>query len=123
MSLRKILYYFFIVILLLAGLVLLGSAFPFTHYKFLIVSSGSMAPVIKQGSIIMATAMKDYHKGDVIVFFYASDKKRLITHRIYAVEMRDNKTFYITKGDANKGADLSSIIENEILGRVVFKIP
>jgi signal peptidase len=123
MKIRKIFYNFVIIFLLLTGLLLLGSAFPFTHYKFLIVKSGSMAPTIRQGSVIMEIAAKEYRKGDIIVFFYAPDKSRLITHRIYAIENIEGRQVYITKGDANEGADLRSVSRSEILGKVVMHIP
>lgn len=124
MRVFQIIYYlFFGFVGLVAGLLLL-SIFPITgNFKVLTVESGSMAPSIKMGSIVVVKPMKDYQIGDVITFGEMTKAASLITHRIFEVEVKDSQNFYTTKGDANNGPDQKQITEKEIIGKVLFDIP
>lgn len=75
----------------------------FLPYQALVVRSGSMAPTMPTGSLVV------YHKveagqlkvGDVIVFSKPDDPAEKVTHRIFAIRTGPNGKYFLTKGDAN----------------------
>ena len=123
-AIYKIFYYFFITAVLVIGAFLLTTLFKTPgNYQVKIVKSGSMEPAIKTGSVIVIKPGAEYKVGEIITF--GKDDKRNIptSHRISAVRMLQGKMLYTTKGDANNAPDAKEISQNEIIGRVVFKIP
>lgn len=76
-------------------------------YRFFVEMTGSMAPVLPVGSVIVSrpepgTQVK---VGQIVTFVAPDHSGRLITHRVYAVVHRNGKTGYRTKGDANPAVD------------------
>ncbi len=92
------------------------------RFSLLVVQSGSMAPVLATHSVIVVDKQValPLNTGDVVTYHSAND--RLITHRIVAAGF-DGQPYYITKGDANRSADLLPLRENDIFGRVVYVTP
>src|SRR5699024_6954680 len=92
-------------------------------YQIKTVLSGSMEPDIKTGSILSIKEVDDptsFQTGDVITFRTKEDI--LITHRI--VEVKQSGQSYITKGDANDGADREPVMADNIIGSYTgFTIP
>ena len=92
-----------------------------------IIVSPSMEPNIKvqDAVIVRKVDPKNLKKGDIITF--ASDNNKYagltITHRIVSIKKVNNKLLFETKGDNNNVIDEGYITENDILGKVVFKIP
>ena len=106
------------------ALLLVFSIFPITgNYKVLIVQSGSMAPAIKTGSVVIVKPVSDYKIGDVITFGQATKTKAPTSHRIYDIKVVDGQPVYITKGDANNAPDAKEISKSEIIGKVLFDVP
>ena len=86
-------------------------------YSVLEVVSGSMKPTINVSDLIVInTNDKDYKKDDIVTFKDVNNS--FVTHRIIDI----TKKGYITKGDANKSADLEYINKEKIVGKYVFKI-
>lgn len=88
--------------------------------RFYAVESGSMAPALRQGDLLIdvpTTATTSYRVGDIITFHptpgYTS------THRIVAVDAAGIST----KGDANPSPDLGQIQPPSIVGRVFAVVP
>lgn len=85
----------------------------------------SMYPTIKAGDVIVT--YKDdnnqYNKGDVITFISPKNGGITITHRIKNVYKVNNQYSYKTKGDNNNTADSEVVVGNNVLGKVVLKIP
>lgn len=124
MKVLKIIYYIFIACIALIALLLVFSIFPITgNYKVLIVQSGSMAPAIKTGSVVIVKPVSDYKIGDVITFGQATKTKAPTSHRIYDIKVVDGQPVYITKGDANNAPDAKEISKSEIIGKVLFDVP
>lgn len=120
----KIVYYIFIAFIVVVAVLLVISVFPITgNIKWMIVQSGSMAPAIKQGSIVMVKPVADYKIGDVITFGPYSKTKAPTTHRIYDIKVVEGEPTYITKGDVNNAPDNREITKKDVLGKVLFSVP
>ena len=79
-----------------------------------VVLSGSMEPALKTGGIIFTDTKKTMPGiGDIIT--YRMDDM-LVTHRV--TDKRDSA--YITRGDANEGEDAAPVMQEQIVGTVVF---
>jgi len=123
-KLFKIIYYIFLVFIATIAVSLIVSVFPITgNYKMMVVQSGSMAPAIKMGSIVVVKPAEDYKIGDVITFGPMSKTKAPTTHRIYDIKVVDGQPVYITKGDANNAPDQKEIQKREVIGKVLFSVP
>src|SRR3990172_1943310 len=94
--------------------------------KAYIVQSGSMAPAIKVGSIVIAQKSLNYLPNEVITFKNTAYDKNPTTHRIQFKnypEGVNNPPEYLTAGDANEEFDRNSVKDGQIVGKVVFTLP
>ncbi len=92
------------------------------------VLSGSMAPVIRTGDLIVddpvtAAQAEHLHAGQIISVRFAPGSQSLITHRIVAVQTRHGVVSYITRGDANNAADFTPRPTSDVIGVFRFAIP
>jgi len=87
----------------------------FMGYKPFIVLSGSMEPTILAGDIIVTKniAPEQIVKGDVIAF--RAEKNTVVTHRVTDVQTANGVSF-LTRGDANTGADARAVSVEELEG-------
>jgi signal peptidase len=71
------------------------------------VLSGSMAPGIPTGSLVLATPApaSSVRVGDVVIFRAPLSGHRLTAHRVIAVVAHGRRPVIRTKGDANTAAD------------------
>lgn len=76
-------------------------------YRFFVVMSGSMRPVLPVGGVVVSKPQpaSTLHVGDIVSFLAPDGSGRVITHRLHAVVHRRGKTGYRTKGDANPSVD------------------
>jgi len=124
MKIFQIIYYIFIAFIVAVALLLIVSILPITgNYKVMTVISGSMAPAIKMGSVVIVKPAADYKIGDVITFGPYSKTKAPTSHRIYDIKVVDGQPVYITKGDANNAPDAREIQKRDIVGKVLFSVP
>lgn len=92
------------------------------------IISGSMLPTIKVYDVVVNLRVDDpskLHEGYVITFISQSkiNYGDTITHRINKITY-DNGTYYFTtKGDNNLVPDESQVEFNNIIGKVILKIP
>ena len=92
-----------------------------------IIVSPSMVPNINvQDAIIIGrTDPNDLKQGDIISYLatdsYYSGK--VITHRIIGIEDVNGELFFRTKGDNNNVADGVLVNEDNVYGKVLFRIP
>lgn len=85
-----------------------------------VVSTGSMEPSIKTGSVVLSSLeIDEINKGDIIVFTSPENKEINIVHRVMKIE--EDK--YTTKGDNNDNEDDRTVSKSDIKGKVFFKIP
>ena len=93
------------------------------------IISPSMDPTIKVYDVVVDLNIlnnKSIKKGDIITFVSNSNvsKGLTVTHRVVDVlNNPDGTKSYVTKGDNNLKTDQSTVSDNEILGKVLFKIP
>jgi len=124
MKLFKTIYYVFLGAIVLIAVLLVVSVLPITgNFKVLTVLSGSMAPAIKMGSVVVVKPADNYKIGDIITFGEISKTKTPTTHRIYEMKVQGSQPVYITKGDANNAPDQREITAKEIIGKVLFDVP
>lgn len=87
----------------------------------------SMYPKIEAGDIIITYKNNKniYGVGDIITFTSSGNISNgvTITHRVTEVYKVNNSYSYKTKGDNNNAADLTSVKAENVIGRVVFRIP
>ena len=113
---------FTIVVFILLLLVGLNSGF--FKYQSLVIGSNSMKNYLSKGDVVILKKLdskerKKLKEGDVIVFKY---EKKLIAHRINKIVKRDERDFYITKGDNNEKVDEGAVDGKNVLGIVRLKI-
>jgi signal peptidase len=77
------------------------------RWRLLPILSGSMAPRIPTGSLVLATPepASEVRVGDVIIFRAPVGGHRLIAHRVVAVLEHGPRPVVQTKGDANSARD------------------
>lgn len=86
-----------------------------------LIQSGSMAPAVNIGDLILTVKKDRYFSGEVIAF---RDKEaRTVTHRVQNVSFEEGQFHYITKGDASLAADIAEISGPAVFGRVGVVIP
>jgi signal peptidase len=94
----------------------------FSYFPTAIVS-GSMSPEIGVGDVVIVKREPAgaIEVGDVIQF---RDGDLRIAHRVVEIEEdgAGGKVFW-TKGDANKNRDADPVLPEQLIGKVVFKIP
>ena len=92
------------------------------------IVSGSMEPAINVYDVILVWSVdkaEDIKKGDVITFISTSSISEglLVTHRVHDIKNVDGKIEYVTKGDYNAVADSSTAKFDNVVGKVLFKLP
>ena len=89
-------------------------------YQVYNVVSGSMAPEIPQGSIVLVkpAAPREILAGDVIAF---GREGVVTTHRV--VEVHGDTLEFVTKGDANPDVDFAPVPFASLIGRVEHHVP
>ncbi|MCL2461442.1 MAG: signal peptidase I [Defluviitaleaceae bacterium] len=109
-----------ILIVLLAALAVFGLPRLF-GVKMFNVTSGSMTPAYKVGSVVYAFPAKfdEIKVGDVISFMLNADT--VATHRVTQIDI-ENQAF-TTKGDANGDPDGKAVSYQNVIGVVRFSLP
>jgi len=88
-------------------------------YGVLVIGSNSMKNTLEKGDVVFFKQTKKIEEGDVIVFL--NDNIRVV-HRVVSVKNINDKNRYYTKGDANKLQDEEYVTDEQLMGKVLFKI-
>ena len=94
---------------------------------FFVVISDSMVPAIQAGDVVVLENVQpqEIGVGDVIAF--KPEVKTVadtLVHRVTGVVFGEDGTLiYTTKGDANQQEDSFKVGYDDVVGRVLFKIP
>ncbi len=116
-SLRRLSYIPVMVVLIILVILVSGA---FSH-TLIAIGSNSMSPCYERGDAIIYKKIdsKNLKIGDVIAF---KNRGRVVTHRIINIKKIDDKSLYITKGDANKSVDTWEVKDSDVLGIVKYSI-
>lgn len=134
----SILSYALFIWLLLIGIVLLiyvadikirAMKGDYTPPKFnaYVVLTGSMLPEIEPSDVVVTKKVKEekLKVGDIVTF-YTTDPRFagiIVTHRIVEILPTNNGYEYRTKGDNNNTTDSALIDYDDMVGKVILKIP
>lgn len=101
---------------IITGLLIL-TAYGLWRFRIFLIMSGSMAPELPVGSIVIVdTKQAKVEAGDIISFRLSNEK--IVTHRINGV----SSSVWITKGDANEDVDILRVKQKNIIGVVIRTI-
>jgi signal peptidase len=96
-------------------------------YQTSTMLTGSMAPLINPGDVIVTVPVpiQDLKVGDIITYHIPVDDQRVETHRIIDLAVNSEGTATVrTKGDANNGADpWTAALAGGQVDRQVFTVP
>ncbi|QWZ08980.1 signal peptidase I [Nocardioides panacis] len=95
-----------------------------THGTALTVLTGSMAPEIPVGSVVLVRPVDPgtLRVGDIATYQPKPGKPDYITHRITRIDTSTTPTAFTFKGDANRGADLEPVPSGAVRGKVWFHV-
>jgi len=118
------------VALVLAVATRLGTRGQYTVFgrPVLIVLSGSMAPTIHTGDLIVdhpvsADAAQHLKVGQIVTFRDTPGSQTVITHRIVGLVNHDGQVEYVTKGDMNNAPDAMPRQASQVIGVFDRAIP
>lgn len=121
-SINSILNCTLIIVLVALSIMLISSksqlGYDIVGYRSYTVLSGSMEPTYYPGDVVIIKNKNrvNLSVNDVVTF---KEDDKIITHRISEIIDKG----YITKGDNNELEDDNILAEEDIIGKVVFKIP
>ena len=110
-------------VLLIAAAVFVYLA-PHFGWRVDAVSSGSMEPELKVGSLVVVRPVdpETIAAGDIITFSVEGVEKTVVTHRVTSVE-KNFPLVFRTQGDANLNPDPFVIPARNVVGKVILNIP
>lgn len=97
-------------------------------YSSQTIISGSMRDELDVYDLVISRECERYNVGDIITFYIPAEDDdsnndegtwKLYTHRIKTI----GEGYYRTKGDANLEADKWKVDKDNVVGKVVYKIP
>ncbi|MFC0681218.1 signal peptidase I [Lysobacter korlensis] len=113
--------------LLLGGIAALIGVVPAaTGATALTVLTGSMAPALPAGSVVVVrpAVAEEVRVGDVITYHPRPGEPAVVTHRVLGViSGSDGRVAFLTKGDANAAADPVPVVEEQVAGVAWYSVP
>jgi signal peptidase len=87
-----------------------------------VVPSGSMSPALEPGDVVVSApaGAGQVRVGDVVIVPDPARPGRTLVHRVDSVEPDGT---LVTRGDANAGADSTTVAPDEVLGRGSLRVP
>lgn len=91
--------------------------------RALAIRSGSMAPAIGVGALVVAVKHDpaSLRAGDVVTVDLGAGT--ILTHRVDEVVQQDDRRMFRLKGDANPAADPVLVMQDRLVGKVVVALP
>jgi len=108
-----------------AILVVLWIGLAVTGYRSLIVMSGSMAPTLQPGDVVVVKMIPagQAKPGEIVSFRDATRAGELVTHRIIGKARVGPTVAFVTRGDRNTGVEQWSTATDGTIGRLSLRIP
>lgn len=106
--------------------VLLGVALPnLFGLKSLTVLSGSMAPTIEAGDVVVVRPVRPdgLRPADLVTFRHPERQSDLVTHRVRTVRPAGDGVVVVTKGDANNATEEWRVAGGGTVGLVLYRVP
>jgi len=105
-------------------ILLMGFIFGLYGYKPVAIISNSMYPGIKRGDVVIVRISKidNIYVGDIINFKSKSNNINII-HRVVDKYEVNNRLILTTKGDNNKIEDDDPVFTEQVIGKIVARIP
>jgi signal peptidase len=102
-----------------------------TQYPIMVVVSESMIPTLGVGDFIFVDHIENFDEmvaaprpeGEIIVFKRFAGSDEYIVHRAVSKFSRGGSWWFVTKGDNNLVEDASPVREEDVMGRVVSRVP
>lgn len=85
---------------------------------YVITSGTSMQPGFVQGDLAVLRSSSDYEVGDVAAYD-SSELKKIVMHRV----IKDTDEGYTLQGDNNDFIDPETVAEEQMLGKLVVRVP
>lgn len=110
------------VLVALGGLVLLAVAPRLAGFQGHVVVSGSMAPRLAEGDVVLTRAVspQQLQPGQVLLFPDPDRPDRLLLHRLVSFDARGD---LVTRGDANQSNDSVAVSPGSVLGQAQLRVP
>ena len=88
------------------------------------VRSGSMAPAIERGTLVIGKSVKpeSIAVNDIIIFRPVGVGEYLLCHRVISIEAKSPRLFQ-TKGDAGTKPDPYPVPAQNVVAKVLFSLP
>ncbi len=110
---------------------ILGATVGHANPPIVPVQGVSMRPMLQAGDLIVLTGVDPakLRKGDIVAVNVPKDARSQyglpgqIVHRIVRIEHDAGGLLFITKGDANSGADVFTTRPGDIVGKLKYDIP
>jgi len=95
--------------------------------RIIVIASSSMEPYLRPGdaAVIVRASPWEIGVGDVITYIKAVPfaSTQVVTHRVVEANSQGELYIFRTKGDANPGPDGWDVTPQEVLGKVIIRIP
>lgn len=94
-------------------------------YRPLVIKSGSMAPTIGVGSVVLSVSVHplQVRPGTIVTFRDPAIGQQLVTHRVVRVQRAGQTVDFVTKGDANHTTEHWNVPVSGTIGREVLVVP
>jgi signal peptidase len=111
-----------VLLVAVAGLVFLALASRLVGFQGHVVVSGSMAPQLVPGDVVLTRpiAPQDLQPGQVLLFPDPQDGDRLLVHRLVSF---DDQGLLVTRGDANQSNDSAHVPATSVIGAAQVRVP
>lgn len=117
--------FYWLIFLFLVGLAAILSLSRFNNplkLRFFSVQSGSMAPTIPVGSLIVVRSTNDYQINDIVSVRGGRNDQEVVTHRIVDI-ISGERPKYQLKGDANENPDPELVPARRVIGKLIITLP
>ena len=93
--------------------------------RVLVVASGSMAPSLHPGDLVVSRLVPagDLRPGQVVTFSDASRSGALITHRVVSVQAHAGRIEVVSRGDANSAEERWDAVPTAHVGLLAARVP
>jgi len=81
-----------------------------------------MVPNLNIGDVVILQKIKpdDVKLYDIVEY---KTKTKRIVHRVVEIQKKQDGLYFITKGDHNPGNDHDPVFQDQIVSKVIFRIP